>query len=578
MATMTESTTTVLLGATASRRCPRRVHADHDPTVPRQPWSPPEPLALRFDAADRWRTEVLDRLVGLHGGDVADLRAGGGSRAEATVRAMDSGALLVVGGRLPDDAAGGRRGAPDLLLRAGAGYVPVLVKWHKGVSASAKKAVEVSPLADPTHRRELAGVTPRTQRFDDLIELAHHTRLLQACGRHPGDGALVGAVLGTDELDLGAGTDLALVWHALDVPRVTTFSRSRGTARRSALERYDHEHGFRVRVAEVAQRRRGLPDDPEPLVVPVAQAECLTCPYQQACEAELGPHDPSLALSVGRPTVREWLTLQALGVTTTADLAEIDPDGPADAELVEAFLTENAHDRHGALRRLRETCVRSRMLRDGVLLERLGDGPLQVPRADVEIDLDYESDTANRVYLWGARVATRPSPEAPHGPSTYHPFVSWDGLDDADERELADALVTWLRALAQQADRDGRTLQVHHWTGVEADALRRVLGAEAVADVLDRFVDLHDVVRGQFRGLHGLGLKAVAPHFGFAWRDDDAGGAQSQVWLQVARDPSDPACEEMRRRVLEYNQDDVEATAVVRQGLSALAQGAARGR
>jgi predicted RecB family nuclease len=484
---------------------------------------------------------------------------------------MDEGALLVVGGRLPDDATGGRRGSPDVLLRTGTGYVPVLVKWHKGVSASARKAIEVSPLADPAGPRELAGVTPRTQRFDDVIELAHHTRLLQACVRHAGDDSLVGAVLGTDELDLGGGADLALVWHRLDEPRVTTFSRSRGTARRTALERYDHEHGFRVRVAEVARRRRGLPDDPEPLVVPVAQAECLTCPYQQVCEDELGPDDPSLALGVGRPTVREWLTLQALGVTTTADLAEIDPDGSADAELVEAYLAENAHDRHGALRRLRETCVRARMVRDGVVLERLGDDPLEVPRADVEIDLDYESDTANRVYLWGARVATRSSPDAPHEPPTYHPFVSWDALDDAGERELADALVTWLRALVDEADRAGRTLQVHHWTGVEADALRRVLGADAVADVLDRFVDLHDVVRRQLRGLHGLGLKAVAPHFGFGWRDEDAGGAQSQVWLQVARDPSDPACEAMRQRVLGYNQDDVEATAVVRQGLSELA-------
>lgn len=581
MTTMTQPTTSptapkttpVLLGATASRRCPRRVHGDHDATVQRPPWSPPEPLALRFDAADGWRTQVFDRLVELHGDAVADLRTAGGSRVDATTRAMDGGALLVVGGRLPDDTAGGRRGAPDVLLRLGDGYVPVLVKWHKGVSASARRSVEVSPLDDPATRRELAGVAARTQRFDDLLELAHHTRLLQACGRHAG--TTVGAVLGTDELDLGTGADLALVWHDLDVPRVTTFSRSRGTARRTALERYDHEHGFRVRVAQVAQRRHGMPDDPAPLVVPVAQPECLTCPYQQPCADELGPDDPSLALTSGRLTVREWLTLQSLGVTTTADLAEVDPDEPADlldAALVEAFLDENAHDRAAALRRLREAAVRARMVRDGVELAPLTDGPVHVPRADVEIDLDYESDTEGRVYLWGARLASRPGPDADHGLATYHPFVSWEPLDDDAERAVAQDLVDWLRGQVAAAGAAGRTLEVHHWTGVEADALRKLLG-DGAADVLARFVDLHDVVRRQFRGLHGLGLKAVAPQFGFGWRDDDAGGAQSQVWLQVARDPSDPACERMRRRVLEYNEDDVEATAAVRAGLSRLAEG-----
>ena len=525
---------------------------------------------MRFVAAGTWRGDVVDRLVGLHGNEVADLRAVRGSRVAETARAMDAGVLLVAGGRLPDDPDGGRRGAPDLLLRVGGGYVPVLVKWHRGVSPSARRHVVVSPLDAPSERRDLAGAAARSQRLDDLLELAHHTRLLQACGRH--GGAPVGAVLGTDELDLGAGADLALVWHDLDAPGVTTFSRSRGSARRTALERYDHEHGFRVQVARVAQRRHGLADDPEPLVVPVAQAECPTCPYQQPCADELGPHDPSLALPSGRLTVREWLTLQALGVATTADLAAVDPDDPSDAELVEAYLLENAHDRTGALRRLREAVERARMARDGVLLERLGDDPLQVPRADVEIDLDYESDTDGRVYLWGARVASRPTPDAPHGPATYHPFVSWERLDDEGERAVAQELVDWLRAQVARADAAGRTLEVHHWTGVEPDVLRRVLGAEAVADVLRRFVDLHDVVRRQFRGLHGLGLKAVAPHFGFGWRDDDAGGAQSQVWLQVARDPSDPACEPMRRRVLEYNEDDVEATAVVRAGLSRLAE------
>ncbi len=112
---------------------------------------------------------------------------------------------------------------------------------------------------------------------------------------------------------------------------------------------------------------------------------------------------------------------------------------------------------------------------------------------------------------------------------------------------------------------------MHHWTAVEPDALRTILGADEVADVLAHFVDLYDVVRTQFVGAFGLGLKAVAPAFGFRWRDDDAGGSQSQTWLLVARDTASPDHPAMRQRVLEYNEDDVEATAVVRAGLTALA-------
>jgi len=568
-----------LLGAHASRRCPRRVHNDHDRTVPKVDWVAAPELQLRLDAGTEFETEVLDRLVSLHGTRCADLRGTDDRRAltEATVAAMRSGAALVVGGRLPDDAVGARTGRPDVLLRVATGpdgvagrYVPVEVKWHLGTEKRARRDVEVSTLADPTTRLGVEGRAARTsQRFDDLLQLAHYTRLLQACGFHAGDDRLTAAVLGTDRIDCGAGEpELVLVWHDLALPQFTTFSRSRGSAKRSVLERYDHEHAFRVKVAEVARRRAGAPDDPEPLVVPVAQAECLTCPYRDWCAERMGPDDPSLAITTGRLRVREWLTLQALGVTSTTALAEVDLDHEG---FLAAFLAEHTHDEPGAARRLRDAVQRARMLRDGVGLLRTGSGPLEVPRADVEIDLDYESDTDGRRYLWGARVA-RPAADGAGAGATYRAFVSWEPLDGDRERSLAVELVEWLRVEIADAQQRGRTLQVHHWTGVEPDALRSILGADEVADVLAHFVDLHDVVRRQFVGVNGLGLKRVAPQLGFTWRDDDAGGSQSQVWLQLARDPSSPQHEAMRRRVLEYNQDDVEATAVVRKGLSRLAE------
>ncbi len=455
----------LLLGAHASRRCPRRIHNDHDRTVPKVEWLPSPELQLRLDAGSGFEVEVLDRLVVLHGHRCTDLRGTDDWRelTTATIAALAAGAELVVGGRLPDDDAGGRLGRPDVLLRVGTGpdgvagrYVPVEVKWHLGTEKRAKRTASVSALASPTTRVEVEGRAPRTrQRFDDLLQLAHYTRMLQACGFHPGEDQLVGAVIGTDLLDVGGGEpEQVLVWHDLAVAQFTTFSRSRGSAERSVLERYDHEHRFRLKVAQVAARRTGAPDDPEPIVVPIAQDECLTCPYRDWCAERMGPDDPSAAITTGRLRIREWLSLQALGVTTTAALAEVDVD---DDEFMAAFLAEHTHDEAGAARRLAEAVRRAGMVRDGVRLLRTGTGPLHVPRADVEIDLDYESDPSGRKYLWGARVATGDALTGTWGPARYRAFVTWDLVDAEGERALAAELVAWLRSEIASAEVAGRT-------------------------------------------------------------------------------------------------------------------------
>ena len=133
-----------------------------------------------------------------------------------------------------------------------------------------------------------------THRYEDGLQLAHYTRMLQACGYHPGPEQLWGAVLGTSRLEAtpGQGPELVFVWHNLDEPLGFTFSRSQGKTRRSLLERYDHEHGFRVKVAETARRVTGGDDDPQPLVEPVGQDECRRCPYEQWCAQQMGRRRP----------------------------------------------------------------------------------------------------------------------------------------------------------------------------------------------------------------------------------------------------------------------------------------------
>ncbi|WP_310964527.1 TM0106 family RecB-like putative nuclease [Nocardioides terrisoli] len=548
---------TVLLGAYDAKRCARRVHNEWDPTVPKGEWVLPAPIQLRVEAGLVHEQDVLGRLRAALGPDrYVDVSAADGRTAavEATVAAMRSGAEVVIGGWLPDDVDGGRKGRPDLLVRVGAGYVPGEVKAHLMTRAARKGALTWSGPAAPAVTGVLAGRAMRvSQRADDFLQLAHYWRMLQACG-HAADSAC-GFVIGTDALPEIDPSGMVLVWHDLDRPAFTTYSRSRGSARRSALERYDHEHDFRVRVAGVAAARTGGADDPEPLVVPVFTDECTSCPWLDLCLTD-APDAASAQITSGTLSRREWLVLDRLGHASLASLASLDP---TDEAFLADYLPEVTH-LPDAPDRLAGVVRRARMIRDGVEMERIGTGPIPVPRAEVEVDFDLEWGVDQRVYLWGALVH--------HGGSSqYRPIVSWEVVDEAGERALAGQFVAWLRELLAEARSRGERVLVYHYSPVEATQLKRVLGTTAVADLLPLFVDLHKLVSAHYFGAHGLGIKRVAPAFGFHWRDDDPGGLQSQLWLEEARaDGADGA--RARRRLLDYNEDDVRATAAVRTGLS----------
>ena len=146
------------------------------------------------------------------------------------------------------------------------------------------------------------------------------------------------------------------------------------------------------------------------------------------------------------------------------------------------------------------------MIRDGVPIQRETTGPVHVP-ADVEIDFDIE-DAEGFVYLWGALVT-----DGDAAPS-FQATISWEALDEDSERALAQAFVDWLRDIRDRAAAEGRTVLAYHYTSYEPEALRRILGPDAVADVLELFADLYAIVAAHYFGAAGLGLKKVALHSG----------------------------------------------------------------
>lgn len=72
---------------------------------------------------------------------------------------------------------------------------------------------------------------------------------------------------------------------------------------------------------------------------------------------------------------------------------------------------------------------------------------------------------------------------------------------------------------------------------------------------------------------HSYGLKPLATHLGFEWRDSDPSGSASIEWFHRWTETGDDA---IQKRILEYNEDDCRATRVLRDALTTLTAASAR--
>ncbi|HWI01119.1 MAG TPA: nuclease, partial [Propionibacteriaceae bacterium] len=340
----------ILLDEYAGRTCPVKTQNAFNPTVSletpneRASVDANEGLTELFDGGAQFQVAVLEQLINSCQGRIVDLRQLSAStrevQIEACVRAMSSGAQLIIGGCLPVDLPGHRMGYPDLMIRGAdrangsPAYHPVEVKWHRIIAhsrptdgnAEEPRELRYSTLADPRAEAALgiSGYELRIgSRLVDFLQLAHYHRMLQACG-FGAEPALAG-VIGTDDLFEAP----VLVWADLGEPQVRTFSRTspEGWRLRSFLERYDYEHAFRLKIAAVARQQTGRPDqDPGLLVRPIVNRECPRCQWWEHCLPQLDPDDVSLRLDKTPLDMREIATLRQHGITTITDLRDADLD------------------------------------------------------------------------------------------------------------------------------------------------------------------------------------------------------------------------------------------------------------
>ncbi|MDF1596006.1 MAG: TM0106 family RecB-like putative nuclease [Acidimicrobiia bacterium] len=590
-------------GGYIAKQCPVVAHLANDPTIDVVLIERPDDVQLRMDRGIEFEVQIFAELSKLHPeATIVDRDSSRADREARTKAAMDGGVMLIVGGRLPADAAGRRVGEPDLLVRDEAvdgrwTYHPIDVKHHLTLAAEDRAAgARTSPLSSPAlaSAANPAGSTIRPHE-GDALQLAHYHRMLEACAHaspRPAGGII--------------GKELVVVWYDFHEPMWRSGGRIRTT-----LERYDFEFDFRLDIIAIAQKR-GIDATIEPLVVPVKITDCGTCEWWEVCRPVLEDSDDvSLLPRIGWP---QWRDLHLGGITTTEQLAQLDwqtadlirqgvdvatylegaavaePATPVadvigrrrakqirvlseagfttagDAARLDAHTVEVATARAGSSLRTLPAHIEMARARIGTetAYRKRDIDRVSVPRADVEIDIDMENTIDEQAYLWGALVTDRSG-------TIYHPFVRWDPMDSdgTARQEVFHRFWSWITTLIESTESAGGTVAVYCYSSqAEERHMRRGIAGDdtATAESVEafiqsgRWVDMRKEFESQLITGESGGLKTVAALAGFAWRDAQPGGGNSMVWYQQAV-AGDAAA---RERVLAYNEDDVRATKALR--------------
>ncbi|MFP5225127.1 MAG: ribonuclease H-like domain-containing protein, partial [Actinomycetota bacterium] len=439
----------------------------------------------------------------------------------------------------------------------------------------------------------------------DDLQLAHYQRILEAHGWEAKDGRLA-AILGSEGL---------CVW--IDLDRVTRQkpSKTQGTKRRDAMERYAFEFGFRLDIMATAQQH--LVDPSIPLLVePWACDDCKSCKWRGYClplleerqDASLLPHMKTLQRSrYGKAGLETMQAIAGLDPTTAAlvrngvkvaELLEFADDALPDGPLGEDKKMRRRRKQLAELKAVgietfgRATdrlCRRTaRIATDATaghidearaalgpsaVYRRRGVSTITIPRADVEIDIDMESISKPSVtYLWGVLVQGHPDPSL----NRYHHFSRFDTPTPELDSAVSGEFWFWLSQVIADCEARGLSLKIYcYHSPAEATALRRFAGSAGLEVEVERlvnsdlWVDMEKVFKDHFATGSGVGLKKVAILAGYAWDAEDAGGTESMLRFATAVESEDD--DERKAAVdwlLRYNRGDVEATAHLRDWLT----------
>ena len=538
--------------------CVHRVALNRGGPTPLERPAPSPEMAKRRRDAEAHRRATLEDLAAHH--PEARTARGPDETRDLIARGV---AVILSPGPLADPGAG-RVASLQALIRVGRvdeafAYAPVLVKNSEVVEAAPTRRILEGTLASPAPGEAVyhEGLTARSSLsvVRAGLSLSHATRVLQALGA--GDPGARGAVVDRHR-------------------RVWWFDLVGGAYPRFNLAAYDALYEERRGVLDAHERWRAGTDAYP--TAPYWHRECLECPYHDTCETQLEAHDD---VSLTRFTsLDQQILLREHGVATRADLARLDPARAraARARVLTTHVELAPEDHLGrAIDKLDDLIYRARAHARATSLRTRDPGAMGCPTADLEVDVDMESN-GDATYLWGALVTARDATGALD--EGYHSFAEWGALDAAAEARLFARFWSWFDALRERTRARGATFAAYcFWAQAEDGAMNRAVAAAlpdgpSAAD-LDAFratrptqwVDLHEQVQRQIQTEGPYGLKHLAGAAGFHWRDAHPSGEASMAWYEeaVSGGANAPGA---RRRLLEYNEDDCRATRALRAWLN----------
>lgn len=281
---------------------------------------------------------------------------------------------------------------------------------------------------------------------------------------------------------------------------------------------------------------------------------CGLCHWRDLCSAELEATDDLTRIpQLGR----------ALRDTLIATIGSVSAFAASDCE---AFVVGRKTVFPGVgPDRLRIFHARARLLADPDAVAYLR-RPVALPEAQVELFFDIEADPMrDLVYLHGFVERTAGGSEA----GEFTAFFTDDCTLEGECRAFEGA-IRFMEARPHAA--------VFYYSKYERTMYRKLQRRHpGVCSAMDvealftppRSIDLYcDVVQKATEWpTRNHSIKTLAKHLGFRWRDADPSGAASIEWYHRWVETGDP---HIRRRILDYNEDDCRATAVLLDGIRKL--------
>ena len=306
------------------------------------------------------------------------------------------------------------------------------------------------------------------------------------------------------------------------------------------------------------QRRLRLSD---PAVYePVGLTKCRGCGYETRCwSAAEAARDVALLPRVDQDRARD---LHARGIPSIDALAAAvdDPDHR------DYFWTGKRRPRHKDFVGPLLASVTAHLENRQVPLDDAPALPVGPSFAILDLEgLPPYIDDLDRIYLWGVKVRGE-------RPSGYLAARAGFGADG--DRE---GWSEFLGLAARLFDQYGPDLRFIHWSPYEPSKLRTYVDRYGDPDgiaarVLANSVDLLAALRGSVAlPLPSYSLKYVDEYVGFRRRLPEANGAWSMAQYVEAIETTDPATRDaLVAEILEYNEEDLDATWAVMEWLTAL--------